>query len=315
MKLIDLYLGIHQMDTRRIDLNLLLTLEALLAEKNVTKAAARLHLSQPAVSAQLNRLREMFDDPLLIPARRGMTPTEKALELLVPLREALDKLRLTLNSHNDFHPDRAKLTLTIACTDYIQATTVIPLVLMLRKKAPGVRIAVRHLDMAQLDQQLASGDADFVFASHDAFHTQLRTHHLFDEDYVLIGRAGHPALNAKLSMEEFIKLEHVIVSPSGGSFTTPIDEALATFGFKRNVVMSAASFLFIPEIVLKSDMVSLIPRRLSQVIQSELTIINLPWLAEKFDVCIIWHERSHSHPGHHWVREEVINMYSCEGLK
>ena len=77
------------MDTTRLDLNLLLTLEALLAEQNVTKAAARLHLSQPAVSAQLNRLRDMFDDPLLIPARRGMTPTAKALELIVPVRESL----------------------------------------------------------------------------------------------------------------------------------------------------------------------------------------------------------------------------------
>ena len=130
------------MDTMRLDLNLLLTLEALLAEQNVTKAAARLHLSQPAVSAQLNRLREMFDDPLLIPARRGMTPTNKALELLIPLRESLEKLRQTLYSHQDFYPERANLTVTIACTDYIQAAVVMPLVLALRQKAPGVRIAV-----------------------------------------------------------------------------------------------------------------------------------------------------------------------------
>src|SRR3954466_3372243 len=87
---------IHRMDTRRLDLNLLVTLEALLAERNVTRAAARLHLSQPAVSAQLNRLRKLFDDPLLIPAQRGMTPTAKALELLEPLRQALDQVRTTV---------------------------------------------------------------------------------------------------------------------------------------------------------------------------------------------------------------------------
>src|SRR5471032_1542326 len=295
------------MDTMRLDLNLLLTLEALLAEQNVTKAAARLHLSQPAVSAQLNRLREMFDDPLLIPARRGMTPTNKALELLIPLRESLEKLRQTLYSHQDFYPERANLTVTIACTDYIQAAVVMPLVLALRQKAPGVRIAVRNLDMAQLDQQLARGEVDIVLASHNAFHTQLRTRHLFDESYVLIGRRDHPALSANLPLEEFVKLEHVIVSPSGGGFTTPIDDALAAFGHKRNVVMSAASFLFIPEIVQKSDLVALVPRRLLQAYSAPLTAIELPWLGEQFDICLIWHERSHSHAGYRWE----IGRASC----
>ncbi|MDT9110933.1 LysR family transcriptional regulator, partial [Escherichia coli] len=83
-------------------LNLLVTLEALLIEQNVTRAAARLHLSQPAVSAQLSRLRDVFNDPLLIPAQRGMTPTVKALELLVPLRQALDQVRATVTTHLNF---------------------------------------------------------------------------------------------------------------------------------------------------------------------------------------------------------------------
>ena len=100
-----------------MDLNLLVTLEALLAEQNVTKAANRLHLSQPAVSAQLSRLRDLFDDPLLIPAQRGMTPTAKALELLDPLRDALDQVRAALAEHRHFDPGNAKLTLAIACTD------------------------------------------------------------------------------------------------------------------------------------------------------------------------------------------------------
>src|SRR5688572_18750280 len=92
---------------KRLDLNLLVTLEALLAEQNVTRAASRLHLSQPAVSAQLARLRQIFDDPLLIPVQRGMTPTAKALELLAPLRQALDQVRATVANHQDFDPARA----------------------------------------------------------------------------------------------------------------------------------------------------------------------------------------------------------------
>lgn len=298
------------MDTMRLDLNLLLTLEALLAEQNVTKAAARLHLSQPAVSAQLNRLRDMFDDPLLIPARRGMTPTAKALELIVPVRESLDKLRHTLLSHKDFYPEQANLTVTISCTDYTQATIVMPLVLTLRQRAPGVRIAARPYNPLQFEQQLASGEVDIAIASPDATKAHLRSCHLFDETYVLIGRHGHPALKENLTIEEFVELEHVIVSPSGGSFTTPIDDALATFGHKRNVVMSAATFMFVPQIVSVSDLVALVPRRLLLAQPQQLAVTELPWLAEQFNVSLVWHERSHGHAGHRWVRELIAQIMS-----
>ncbi|MDX8447809.1 LysR family transcriptional regulator [Mesorhizobium captivum] len=130
------------MDNKRLDLNLLTTLETLLLEQNVTKTARRLHLSQPTVSAQLNRLRDLFDDPLLIPAQRGVTPTAKAIELLDPLRQALDQVRATVEAHRDFDPAHAKLTVAIACTDYLQAAVITPLVLKLRAGAPGVRVGL-----------------------------------------------------------------------------------------------------------------------------------------------------------------------------
>lgn len=126
------------MDTSRFDLNLLITLEALLVEQNVTKAAARLHLSQPAVSAQLNRLRHLFDDPLLIPVQHGMTPTAKAAELLDPLRKALDQVRSTVATKQNFDPAKASLTVTVACTDYLRAAVIGPTVMSLRATAPGV---------------------------------------------------------------------------------------------------------------------------------------------------------------------------------
>jgi DNA-binding transcriptional LysR family regulator len=296
------------MDMTRVDLNLLVTLEALLAERNVTKAAARVHLSQPAVSAQLNRLRDMFDDPLLVPAHRGMTPTAKALELLGPLRQALDQLRNTLQTHREFSPAQATLTVTIACTDYIEAAVVMPLALALRQRAPGVRVAVRHFSPAQVEQQLANGEVDLAVATPDPGQPHLRTCHLFDEAYVLIGRRDHPRLKIGLTIEEFVQLEQVIVSPSGGSFTTPIDAALAVLGHHRKVVMSAASFLFVPEIVSTSDLVALVPRRLLRSRFDRLTVIDIPWLAEQFNVSLIWHERSHGHAGQRWIRELIVEL-------
>jgi DNA-binding transcriptional LysR family regulator len=302
---------IHLMDSKRLDLNLLITLEALLVEQNVTKAAARLHLSQPAVSAQLNRLRAVFDDPLLIPVQRGMTPTAKAFELLEPLRQALDQVRATVLTHRSFDPAKAKLTVAIACTDYLQAAVVRPLVIELRTRAPGLRVALLNLDMSQLEAQMARGDIDLALMTPQAAPPSLRTRHLFDERYVLIGRHDHPRLRAGITVKEFARLEHVIVSLVGGGFATPVDTALAALGQSRNVVLSAASFLFVPEIVSQSDFVALVPERLVRDRADKLMLIDCPFPVEGFAVGMVWHERSHGHSGQRWIREAIVSLINA----
>jgi DNA-binding transcriptional LysR family regulator len=300
------------MDTKRLDLNLLVALETLLVEQNVTKAAARLHLSQPAVSAQLNRLRHEFDDLLLIPARRGMTPTAKAMELLDPLRQSLDQVRATVASHRNFDPAKAKLTFAIACTDYLQAAVLKALVVELRTRAPGVRVAIRNLDMPQLEAQMARGDVDLALMTPQAAPPSLRARHLFDERYVLIGRRKHPRLRDGITIAEFAKLEQVIVSLDGGGFVTPVDSALAALGHRRNAVLSAASFLFVPEIVSHSDFVALVPERLVRDRADKFKVIDCPFPVEGFAVGMVWHERSHGHSGQRWIREAIVSLVARE---
>lgn len=296
------------MDSRRLDLNLLVTLEALLVEQNVTKAAARLHLSQPAVSAQLNRLRSLFDDPLLIPAQRGMTPTAKATELLDPLRQALDQVRAAVATHRNFDPATARLTVAIACTDYFQVALVKPLVVGLRAMAPGVRVALRNLDLGQLEAQMVRGEVDLALMNPDVAPPNLRSRHLFHERYVLIGRRRHPQLRRGATVEEFARLEHVVVSPRGGGFVTAVDDALAALGHRRNVVLSAASFLFVPEIVSQSDFVALVPERLVRGRGDQLEVVECPFPVEGFPVGMVWHERSHGHGGQRWIREAIVSL-------
>jgi len=296
------------MDTKKLDLNLLVTLEALLAEQNVTRAAERLHLSQPAVSTQLSRLRTLFDDPLLIPTQRGMTPTAKALELLEPLRLALDQVRATLAEHRHFDAPTASLTVAIACTDYLQAAVVQPLAVALRKRAPGVRIALRHLDPSLLQAQMSSGEVDLALMTPEQGPGSLRSRHLFDERYVLIGRQRHPGLRNRLSVEQFAQLDHVIVSLHGGDFTTPVDDGLATLGYRRNVVLSAASFLAVPEIVAHSNLVALVPERLVRDRRKTLRVVECPFPVPGFAVSMLWHERNHGHSGQRWVREVVMEL-------
>ena len=250
------------MDSKRPDLNLLVTFEALLAERNVTKAAARLHLSQPAVSAQLKRLRDLFGDPLLIPARHGMTPTTKALALFEEMRPALDQLRTSIAARRPFDPATAAIAVTIACSDYGQSVVIAPLAIALRRTAPGLRLAVLSLNPADLEAQLARGTVDLALSTPLLAPPGMHRQRLFEERYVLIGRLGHPRLKRRPSLADFLKLDHVMVSPRGGGFVTPVDEALAAQGLQRNVVLSAASFLFVPELVAGGALLGLVPEPL-----------------------------------------------------
>ncbi|HIK74407.1 MAG: LysR family transcriptional regulator [Alcanivorax sp.] len=292
------------MDTRRLDLNLLATLEALLEEQNVTKAAARLHLSQPAVSAQLSRLRDLFDDPLLIPARRGMIPTAKALELSSPLRLALNQVRDTLATHQQFDPAQANLTVVLACTDYFQAVAGLSIIKELRLKAPGLRIGLRNLEPARLEAQMARGEVDLALMTPAEAPPALRNRHLYDEAYVLVGRRDHPHLVDGMTIEDYVNLEHVVVSLNGGEFLTPIDQVLETLGQARKVVLSAASFLLIPEIVAQSDLVALAPRRLVAG-RTDIRVVAAPFETAGFSVGMVWHERNHGHGAHRWIREMI----------
>src|SRR5207245_1951323 len=129
-----------------------------------------------------------------------------------------------------FDPAKARLTVTLACTDYLQAAVVQPLVVELRTRAPGVRVALRNLDVQQLEAQMASGEVDLALMTPQAAPPRLRTRHLFDERYVLIGRRNHRRLRKGITVEEFARLEHVIVSLRGGDFVTPVDDALAALG-------------------------------------------------------------------------------------
>ncbi|MFC5525803.1 LysR family transcriptional regulator [Rhodanobacter ginsengisoli] len=297
------------MDTKRLDLNLLITLETLLVECSVTKAAYRLHLSQPAVSAQLARLRQVFDDPLLIPAQRGMTPTAKAIELIDPLRQALDQVRGTLAAHRNIDPSTAELTFSVACTDYLQAAVVMPLITELQRRAPKVRVAIRYLDPRELEGQMARGDVDLALMTPHVAPPSLRTRHLFDERYVLIGRTHHPRLRKGMSVKQFAQLDYVVVSLGGGAFETPVDDVLTALGHKRNVVVSAASFLLVPELVAHSDFVALVPERLVHQRQN-IEQFECPFPVEGFPIAMVWHERSHGHSGLRWIREVLVAMAS-----
>jgi len=299
------------MDSKKVDLNLLVALDALLADRNVTRAARRLGLSQPALSAQLARLRDLFGDPLFLPAQRGLTPTARAIELETPVRQVLDQVRDVLARGRGFDPASADLTVVIACSDYVQVAVISRLALDLRVTAPRVRIAIRQIDGNLLGQQMEAGMVDLAAMTPSTAPPVLRTRQLFHERYVTIARRGHPVVKGGLTLDDFVALDHVVVSPRGGGFAGPVDTALGKLGRKRRIAVSTASFLFVPELVCTSDLIATVPERLVRERAERLQVLEPPLPVEGFAIGLVWHERTHRHPAHRWVRERVRTL--CEG--
>jgi DNA-binding transcriptional LysR family regulator len=296
------------MDTKRIDLNLLIALDALIAERNVTRAAARLNLTQPALSAQLNRLRDLFGDPLLIPAQRGMIPTARALELQEPLHQALEGVRAVIAERVPFDPASADLVVTIAASDYIQYAVLLPLMLVLKREAPMIRLAWRALDGRLVADQAERGEIDLAIMTPETGPDLLRSRKLFDERYVCIARRDHPRVHRSLDLDTFAALEHVVVSPRGGRFTGPTDVALEAHFLSRRVAMSVASFLMVPEIVARSDMIALVPKRLIRDHDDRLVVCEPPIPVTGFAIGMLWHDRNTAHPPQRWLRDRIASL-------
>jgi DNA-binding transcriptional LysR family regulator len=289
---------------RRLDLNLLVTLDVLLAEHNVTRAAQRLNFSQPSVSIHLAKLREIFGDPLLLPGPRGMRPTARALSLREPLRQALESLERAVAPERPFDPAEADRTWRVAAADYAEMTIVLPALNLIRAAAPRTRLAALPLIPGRTAKQAEQGELDLAFHTTDDAPPELRARPLFKEQYVLVGRAGHPKLKRRPTLAQFCKLEHVIVSPGGGSFHGVTDETLATVGLERRVVLSVPHFLVAKSVLAESDLVAMLPARLVRDADS-LQAVAPPIDVPGYEMTMLWHERAHRDPAHQWLREQI----------
>jgi DNA-binding transcriptional LysR family regulator len=291
---------------QKLDLNLLVTLDVLLAEHNVTRAARRLNLSQPSVSVHLARLRDIFEDPLLLPGPRGMRPTAKADELRVPLRLALEALEHAVSPASPFCPLEANLTWHIAATDYTESTVLLPALAGLHAQSPGTRLAILEMVPSLIARQAEQGQIDLAFHTMQGAPVGMRHRPLFSERYVLVGREGHPSLKKRPTLAQFCALEHAIVSPDGGGFHGVTDDILSAAGLRRRVAISVPHFLFLRSILANTDLVAMLPSRLVKD-SSGLQIVEPPVDVPGFEIAMLWHERCHRDPAHQWLRERIAD--------
>jgi DNA-binding transcriptional LysR family regulator len=304
-------------DIRAVDLNLLVSLDALLAERNVTRASERLHLSQPALSAQLARLRTVFGDPLLIPAEtgRGMVATARALELQAPLRRLIEELTGLVRSRPGFDPRTESRRFAIASSDNGIVIAGLPLIEALRGAAgPGVRVSFRFADSARIAEQLERGEVDLLIGSRQMVPPSMKAVKLLDERFVMAQRKGHPRGTAPVDLPTYCnELQHVLVSTSGGSFSGFMDEHLQRLGRSRQVVLSIQQFSLAPAILAETDYVCTLPSRLVARYASLLDAFELPFAAAGFGLFLAWHPRNQSDGGHAWMRQLIQRCVADAG--
>jgi len=295
-------------DLKGTDLNLLVSLDALIDEANVTRAAARLNISQPALSAQLARLRDLFRDPLLVPSStgRGMIPTARALELRVPLHLALKDIETAIKRPPAFDSLTADRSFAIAASDNATVVLGVALIEHVQKIAgPGVRVSFRTPSADLIASQLEGGEVDLLIGSERMVPKDVKTCRLVDERYLMAQRKGHPRGKKPLDLKTYCKLSHILVSTGGGSFRGDIDEQLERIGRRRRVVLSIHQFVLAPMFLRMTDYVATLPARFVDRFADELDTFELPFKARGFSLSAAWHPRNQADPGHIWLRKQL----------
>ncbi|MEO8796481.1 MAG: LysR family transcriptional regulator, partial [Polyangiaceae bacterium] len=279
-----------------VDLNLLAALEALLLEKNVTRAAARMGVSQSAMSHSLARLRALTGDPLLVRARNEMVPTARAQALAEPLAAAFREIRRALAPAPRFDPKTSCLRVSLATSDYAELVILPKLVARLAKEAPNVELRARQVE-EPYGERLANGTLDLLIQPTEPPITgaSIYTRKLFDERFVCVMRKKNPLAPMKLTLARFVEAAHALIAPRGaeGGF---IDDALAGLGKKRRVVVAVPHFLIAPHIVAQTDLVLTLAERMSNALEAPLGLVKKPVPPElglkTFTMALTWHERT-----------------------
>ncbi len=291
-------------DIRSLNLNLLRALSVLLEEQNVSRTAEILHVTQPAVSGMLSRLREVFGDPLFVRTQHGLLPTPRA-EALAPAVRQLIADATQLLSPEQFDPYNSQAKLMLSVNDYMQSALVVPMLAKLRHLAPKMKLGIRNLEITDLALMLARGSIDMAITIPEFTDTSLRTQFLYHEEYVAVVRRQHPIQSRKVSLKQFLAYDHVLVSPSSGSFAGPTDSALKALGTSRRVSLSVPSFLILTEVLQQDDLIALMPRRLFARRSENLRMIQKPIDVPGFDVIAVWHPRTDHEPARVWLLEQI----------
>lgn len=300
-----------------IDLNLLVVLEALLRHNSVTKAAHELGLSQSATSHALGRLRDLFEDDLLIRSGRGMVPTVRAEQLKLPLEQALGELEQVISTPEVFDPGQAVGEFCLATNDYAQFILLAPLIEKLQRRAPKIDLRIRELGAEPPTERLASGAVDLALTLGlpEEVPETLYRRDLFQIELVSVVRQENPFVGESLDLETYCALSHILISPRGDDRGV-VDMTLAELGRERRVALVVPHFMVAPFLLAQTDMVLTTARSVAENLARflPLRLFDPPVELVRGTISMAWHRRSHRDSRHQWLRRQVEEVVREEIL-
>jgi DNA-binding transcriptional LysR family regulator len=307
------------MQARHLDVYLLRCLVALVAEGHVTRAAARMGITQPAMSATLARLRTLFADPLLVRTEKGMVITPRARELADRFQQALDLVDQAMADDADFDPATATERFRIAASETLGYLLMPSLIAHVRRLAPAVQFMVQPPELARVRHDLEEGGVDLLVAFIRNAPPGLRYKPLLRQPMRVIASASHPEVQGRLTLAQYVKHPHVFYAlgrTAGSTLEAVVDAALERAGMVRTIGARVSSTLVSPGLVAQSDLLATLPERIARHFSAvwPLQVLKPPLVLEDVTHSIFWHERTHHSPAHRWLRTQFEVVARTTGM-
>ena len=313
------------MNISRVDLNLLVYLDVLLRECNVTRAAEELGISQPAMSNSLRRLRDLFGDPILVRTSDGMTPTDRALELQPMVRRVLSAAEQAILPKTEFNPMESSRIFRIMASDYTESTLLPVLLRELRKQAPNIRLDIMTPSDVSF-HDVERGKVDMVINRFDSLPQSFHQVHLWDDSFSCVMSSNNPVKD-NWNLQSYLSSKHIWVSKTGmgvGVGMTPddvqrlgwVDEALSKQGVKRDISLFTRHYQVALLLAEQDDLIVTIPSMSAKSIagSDRVVILEPPFEIERMRLKMVWSPLLQHDPGHKWLRQ-LIKSVSVELLK
>ncbi|VVN43639.1 LysR family transcriptional regulator [Pseudomonas fluorescens] len=290
-------------DLRRVDINILIVFETMMLERNLTRTAEKLFLSQPAISAALNRLRDYFDDPLFVRNGRDMEPTSRAQALALQLSPALDTMSAALSSSLEFNPSTSSATFQFGLSDDVEYGLLPQLMRELRAEAPNIVLIIRRVDYWQMPLLLTSGEISMGVSYTKDLPANSKRKFLRNLSPVLL-RADNA--ESSIDLDEYCSRPHALVSYTG-EISGFVDVALEKLGKKRSVILAIPQFSSLPALLTNTDLIATVPDYVAEAMVRQcrlgLRMEPLPFSTPDFELSIVWRNALDFDPAEQWLRE------------
>jgi DNA-binding transcriptional LysR family regulator len=311
------------MNISRINLNLLVTLDALLTERHVTRAGERIGITQSAMSSALNQLRGLFADELLVRSPKGMILTTRATELVPQVKKIVDQLQGLLTNQQIFDPLTAERVFTVGMSDYMETILLPKLCQKLRKTAPHVKLKVKHINYFSVSEPIDNYEVELgiVFKVEKLEEApKLHIENLFSVNAVCTARADHPLMNKKITLDDYTTASHIKVEYEKIPQQNRIDVALKKLGKSRKLPIIVPHYLPVLFALSNTQLLATIPDIFPEKILNSLNLKaqQLPFLIPPIEVVQVWNEQYDNDPGHYWLRgviKEVSSLIANEKIQ